>query len=74
MVPTEAQLQAALDDVGVSCFRPLQREAVCALLSNTDVLCILKTGANALLGRCLEVTQAHDKAQWSWVLPVPLAT
>lgn len=44
MVPTEAQLSAALQETGLQAFRPLQKEAILAVCSGKDCLVIVATG------------------------------
>lgn len=45
--PSDEQLTAALLDVGLSSFRPLQKEAICAVCSGKDCLVIVATGVES---------------------------
>jgi superfamily II DNA helicase RecQ len=44
MAPSDEQLQDALHEVGLANFRPLQREAICAVCSGRDCLVVVATG------------------------------
>ena len=42
--PDDASLQAALGELGLADFRPLQKESVVATISGKDVFLVLPTG------------------------------